>query len=130
MPWLQAKLDGHYPGTQLAFTEWNYGGGDHISGAIASADVLGLFGRYGVGLATYWALHEDETFAYAALRAFRNYDGSSPPRREWRNAPNPATPEHGPRRVLRTRAIFSRRKRFESQSRHEAAGDCCLQQLS
>lgn len=74
---LSDKIAGHYPDTRLAFTEWNYGGGQHISGAIACADVLGIFGRYGVGLATYWALHSDESFAYAAFRAYRNYDGAS-----------------------------------------------------
>ena len=75
LPWLQAKIDAHYAGTQLAFTEWNFGAGDHISGAVACADVLGIFGRYGVGLATYWGLIENESFAYAAIRAYRNYDG-------------------------------------------------------
>jgi len=73
---LQAKIDAHYPGTKLAFSEWNYGGGDHISGAIVVSDVLGVFGREGVGLATYWGLHADETYAYAAYRAYRNYDGA------------------------------------------------------
>jgi hypothetical protein len=75
IPWLKKKIDAHYPGTMLAFTEWNYGGGDHVSGAIAAADVLGIFGRDSVGLATYWPLKDDESFAYAAFRAYRNYDG-------------------------------------------------------
>ncbi|MET0385559.1 MAG: glycoside hydrolase family 44 protein [Polyangiales bacterium] len=75
VPRLLAKIAAHYPGTKLAFTEWNYGGGDHISGAIACADVLGILGREGVALATYWPLIDNETFAYAAFRAFRNYDG-------------------------------------------------------
>ena len=74
--WLGDKIDAHYPGTKLSFSEWNYGGGDHISGAIAVADVLGIFGRESVGLATYWPLKSDESFAYAGFRAFRNYDGS------------------------------------------------------
>ena len=73
--WLQMKINAHYPDTKLAFTEWNYGGGDHISGAIAVADVLGVFGREGVGLATYWPLKSDESFAYAGFRAYLNYDG-------------------------------------------------------
>jgi hypothetical protein len=76
VPRLRDKISGHYPGTRLAITEWNYGGGDHISGAVTVADVLGVFGREGVALATYWPLHDDETFAYAAFRAYRNYDGS------------------------------------------------------
>lgn len=75
LPWIQAKIDAHYPGTKLAFTEWNYGAGNHISGSLAVADVLGIFGRYGVSLAAYWPLIEDEAFAYAAFRAFRNFDG-------------------------------------------------------
>ena len=62
--------------TKLSFTEWNFGGGDQISGALAVADVLGIFGRYRVDLATYWPLKSDERFAYAGLRAYRNYDGA------------------------------------------------------
>jgi hypothetical protein len=76
VPRILGKIDAHYPATKLSFTEWNYGGGDHISGAIAVADVLGVFGREGVSLATYWALHDDESFAYAGMRAYRNYDGN------------------------------------------------------
>jgi len=68
------KITAHYPGTQLAITEWNYGGGQDISGAVAVADVLGIFGSYGVGLASYWALN-DETYANLAFRAYRNFDG-------------------------------------------------------
>ena len=33
------------PDSKLAITEYNYGAGNHISGAIAQADVLGIFGR-------------------------------------------------------------------------------------
>ena len=51
IPRTKDRIDAHYPGTGMAFTEWNYGGGGHISGAVASADVLGIFGREGVGLA-------------------------------------------------------------------------------
>jgi hypothetical protein len=76
VPRLLARIDQHYSGTKLAFTEWNYGGGNHISGTIACADVLGIFGREGVALATYWPLGDAESFAYAAFRAYRNYDGA------------------------------------------------------
>src|SRR5699024_3450689 len=73
LPRVQARIAAHNPGTGIAMTEWNYGGGQHISGAIASADVLGIFGRQGVRLATLWELHpEDETYTYAAFRAYRN----------------------------------------------------------
>lgn len=69
------KIAAHYPGTGLAITEWNYGGGQDISGAVAAADVLGIFGSYGVAIASYWALG-NETFANAAFRAYRNFDGA------------------------------------------------------
>jgi hypothetical protein len=72
---LSSKIAAHYPGTKISFSEWNFGAGQHISGAIATADVLGIFGREGVGMATLWPISSDESFTYAALRAFRNYDG-------------------------------------------------------
>ena len=76
LPWLAAKIERGYPGTGLAFTEWNYGGGGHISGAVATADVLGIFGRDGVSLACLWPLNSDERFTYAGLQAYRNFDGA------------------------------------------------------
>lgn len=76
LPWLMTRIGRSYPNTRLAFTEWNYGGGGHVSGALATADVLGIFGRDGVGLACIWELNSDERFTYAGLRAYRNYDGA------------------------------------------------------
>jgi hypothetical protein len=76
LPRLQAKIDAHDPGAGLAVTEYNYGGGHHISGAIAEADVLGIFGRHGVHAATLWDLSSDERFNYAALAMYRSYDGA------------------------------------------------------
>jgi hypothetical protein len=74
IPRMRDKIKFHYPGTKLAINEWNYGAGGHISGAVATADVLGIFGREGVEMANFWAL-SDESFSNAAFRAFRNYDG-------------------------------------------------------
>ena len=59
LPRLQEKIDKHYPGTRLAITEYNYGGGADISGAIAQADVLGIFGREGVFAAALWHVRQD-----------------------------------------------------------------------
>ncbi|HSI72575.1 MAG TPA: glycoside hydrolase family 44 protein [Fimbriimonas sp.] len=74
IPLMKGKINSRYPGTKLAFTEWNYGGGDHISGAIAVADVLGIFGKYGIFASNYWNLKSDEKFAYAGFRMYRNFD--------------------------------------------------------
>jgi len=73
-PSLRASIDKYYPGTKLAFTEINYGGDHHISGAIAMADVLGLFTKYGVYMANYWEPVED--YVSAAYKLYRNYDGN------------------------------------------------------
>lgn len=74
LPKLRATIAARYPGTKLAFTEINYGGDDDISGGIAMADVLGLFGRYGVYMSNYWG--ELKGYVSAAYRIYRNYDGA------------------------------------------------------
>jgi len=76
LPWIQAKINAHYPGTGLSISEWDYGGANEISGAIADADVLGIFGQQSVAAAAYWPLTSNETFSMAAFEAFRNYDGN------------------------------------------------------
>jgi len=77
IPWLQEKIAKHYPGTKLAFDEYNFGGGNSISGAIAEADTLGIFGREGVFAAALWPLADKKQVDYqlAAINTFRNYDG-------------------------------------------------------
>jgi hypothetical protein len=76
IPRMKEKIAANYPGTKLAFTEWHFGGGAHISGALATADVLGIFGREGVDLANIWWLNPDDKYTEAGLQAFRNYDGA------------------------------------------------------
>ena len=70
---LQHGIDTYYPGTKLAFTEFRYGGADHISGGIAIADVLGIFGQYGIYMGNYW--DPITGFISSAYKIFRNYDG-------------------------------------------------------
>ncbi len=76
IPWMQGKINADNPGTGLGISEWNYGGGNEISGAIADADVLGIYGQQGVTEAAYWPLFANETYSMAAFEAFRNYDGN------------------------------------------------------
>jgi hypothetical protein len=77
LPRLQDKIDTNAPGTKLAVTEYNYGGGQHISGGIAQADVLGIFGREGVFAANEWPLAGDESYIEAAFEMYRNFDGAN-----------------------------------------------------
>jgi len=75
LPNIKQSIDTYYPGTKLAFTEYNFGGGDHISGAVAEADALGIFAEYGVYFASIWAFENSE-YQFSAINMFTNYDGS------------------------------------------------------
>lgn len=74
IPRLKKQIADHYPGTKLAIAEWNYGADAHISGAIATADALGIFGRDGVDLACNWHANPDSYFRDGAYQIFGNYD--------------------------------------------------------
>ncbi|MEI8081953.1 MAG: glycoside hydrolase family 44 protein, partial [Actinomycetes bacterium] len=76
LPRVQAEIAAHNPGMGLAISEWNYGGGHDISGGIATADTLGIFGREGVTAATFWPqFSPNEQWSYGAFALFRNFDG-------------------------------------------------------
>jgi len=76
IPVLQKSIDTYYPGTKLAITEFNYGGENDITGGIATADVLGIFGKLGVYAACYWQMQDETAYTSAAYKIYRNYDGS------------------------------------------------------
>ena len=65
----------NYPRTLTAITEYNLGALDHINGALAQAEILGVFGREGLDLATLWAPPANNTPGFFAFRMYRNYDG-------------------------------------------------------
>lgn len=75
LPNLIAQIKRQYPNTRLAITEYNYGGGDDISGALAQADVLGLFGRYGLFAACNWGVGPKDVGQLAGFKAYTDYDG-------------------------------------------------------
>lgn len=77
LPRMQAKIDAKYPGTKLAITEYNFRGGMDISGALAEADALGIFGQFGVFAATRWQMDDSEPFEEGAFKMFRGFDGAS-----------------------------------------------------
>ena len=78
LAWLRTMrswVEKDYPGTRTAISEYNWGALDSMNGALAEADVLGIFGREQLGLATLWApTKATEPWAYA-YRMYRNYDG-------------------------------------------------------
>jgi len=73
-----------YPGTKVAFTEYNWGGTDSVNGALAQADLLGIFGAYGLDMATLWWNTYDAQTAVSqqipllmAFEVYRSYDGNN-----------------------------------------------------
>ena len=77
IPRIMKSINQNYSGTKLAFTEYNYGDFNHISSGIAQADVLGIFGKYGVYDANYWNLQNNINYISAGFKIFRNYDGKN-----------------------------------------------------
>ncbi|MGO8699827.1 MAG: glycoside hydrolase family 44 protein [Limisphaerales bacterium] len=75
IPRMKAWVSTNYPGTKGGITEYNWGGEDSISGGTAQADVLGIFGREGLDLATRWTVPDPNGEAYLACKMYRNYDG-------------------------------------------------------
>lgn len=80
IPRLNQTINTYYPGTKLAFTEYNYGGEDNVYGGIAQADVLGIYGKYGVYMANFWRMTGGataSTYITAAFKLYSDYDGNN-----------------------------------------------------
>ena len=76
IPRMKGWVTNDYPGTKIGITEYNWGAESDISGATAQADILGIFGREGLDLATRWTTPATSTPTYLAMRIYRNYDGN------------------------------------------------------
>jgi len=74
LPKMNQAIADFYPGTKLAITEYDFGGNTDISGAIAQADALGIFGQQGVYLANYFG--DVGGYIGSAFKIYRNYDGN------------------------------------------------------
>ena len=76
VPRMRDWVTRNYPGTRLAIGEYNWGALDHVNGAVAQADVLGIFGREGLDLATLWDPPSSNQPGAFAFRMYRNVDGT------------------------------------------------------
>lgn len=76
IPRIRGWVNQYYPGLQIGVTEYNWGAEGFINGATAQADVLGIFGREGLDLATRWTTPDAATPTYKAMKMYRNYDGN------------------------------------------------------
>ena len=64
-----------YPGTKFGITEYDYGGHNDITGGIAQADALGIFGISEVSYACIWA--SITGYLTTAFNLYLNYDGNN-----------------------------------------------------
>ena len=76
IPRLRNWVNANYPGLQVGITEYNWGAEAFINGATTQADVLGIFGREGLDIATRWTTPDASTPTYKAIKMYRNYDGT------------------------------------------------------
>lgn len=95
IPRLRKWVDTYYhPGTPIALTEYNWGAEDTMNGATAQADVLGIFGREGLDIATRWATPATGSPTYLAIKLYRNYDGHKSTFGQTSVAARVADPDH------------------------------------
>jgi len=76
IPRMREWIDDACPGVGLAVTEYRWGSDDGPSGALAQAEVLAIFGREGVDVATRWVSPDSGTRTEDAFRLFLDYDGA------------------------------------------------------
>jgi autotransporter-associated beta strand protein len=79
IPTLRSWVANHYPGTKIGITEYNWSMTDYdntIAGAVIQAEVLGIFGREGLDLATRWgsSANNPSNLIFKAMKMYRNYD--------------------------------------------------------
>jgi Glycoside hydrolase family 44/Carbohydrate binding domain len=74
IPRMKQRIAAVSPGVKVAVTEWDFGGGNHLSGGIVEADVFGIFGREGADVAAHFAMNEWENYGWGAMQAFRSYN--------------------------------------------------------
>ncbi len=76
IPRLKAWIAARLPGAGLAITEYNWGGDDGASSALAQAEALAIFGREGVDLAARWVAPADGSRLEDAFLLYLSYDGA------------------------------------------------------
>jgi hypothetical protein len=78
IPRMQSWVANDYPGTKTSIDEYNFGATESINGAVTQADVLGIFGKYGLDMGVFWPTTNYTTQGPGnmAFEIYRNYDGS------------------------------------------------------
>lgn len=82
IPTMRNSVNTYNPGTKMAITEYDFGGNHHVSGGIAQADTLGIFGKQGLYMANYWNMAGTARLAQipylsSGFKIYNNYDGNN-----------------------------------------------------
>jgi hypothetical protein len=75
LPRMKEWVDANYPGRGISIGEWNFGGEKDITGALATAEVLGRFAQFGVTSAFYWLAPPTGSASSFGFLAYRNFNG-------------------------------------------------------
>jgi hypothetical protein len=73
IPRLRGWINKHNPGMEICLGEYNFGGGDNVTGGLAQCDVFGILARESVDLAFIW--YSPAGSQNLAWQLFRSYDG-------------------------------------------------------
>jgi hypothetical protein len=76
IPRMRTWRDTYCPEMKLVLAEYKWGRDNTISGALAQAEALAIFGREGLDMALRWVAPESGSLAEDAFRFYRNYDGA------------------------------------------------------
>lgn len=76
IPRMRAWRDTYCPEMKLALAEYKWGRDNTLSGALAQAEALAIFGREGLDMALRWVAPESGSLAEDAYRLYRDYDGA------------------------------------------------------
>jgi uncharacterized protein (TIGR03437 family) len=76
VPRLRQWVADNYPGTKTSITEYSWGAMNSITGAIAQADIFGIFGREQLDYGTMWGTPNPTDPGAFAMKIFLNYDGN------------------------------------------------------
>lgn len=83
IPMMQSWITSGWTGTSYSapatsIDEYNFGGLESINGAVTQADVLGIFGKYGLNMGVFWPtdVYANQPGATMAFEIYRNYDGN------------------------------------------------------
>jgi hypothetical protein len=59
LPRMKKLIADNYPGTKLSVSEWSSTNDGDLTGGLVTVDALGIFGKYGLDAATYWATPDE-----------------------------------------------------------------------